>query len=270
MPKVLMLVFAAACLLRPAVGQNPADLFSKAPQDVEERLRARVSKFFQLQVEGKFRQADQYVAEDSKDTYFEMGKTKYLKFEVRNINYSNEFKQAVVVVLTETYMPFPGFEGKPVPMPVKSTWKLVDGQWYWYVDQADANMTPFGKMNPGPDPKSGAAKNGPANVSPAQTLNTVLTGIRVDKRVVQLKTKEPSSDQVVVSKGLAGPWSVQLNPIDVPGLEIKFDPPEMKDSGKIVVTFRYDPRGATPPKAMMIYLIVSPLHYVIPVNVDFR
>ena len=43
----------------------------------------------------------------------------------------------------------PGFMGKPMKVPVPSTWKLVDGTWYWYVDPESLRMTPFGKLNPG-------------------------------------------------------------------------------------------------------------------------
>ena len=267
MPRVLILVFAAAFLLRPAAGQNQAELFSKAPPDVEEALRARVSAFFQAQVEGKFRQAEQYVAEDSKDSYYEMNKTRYLKYEIRNINYSDNFSKAVVLVLTHAYVAIPGFEGKAAPLPVKTNWILADGQWYWHVDPADMKVTPFGKMNPGPYPDP---KSGPAATSQPATVESVLSGIRVNKQTVQMKSKEASSDQIEISNGLSGTLSVTLNPIDVPGLQIKLDPAEMKKGEKTVVSFHYEPQGTTPPSSIRIYLIVNPLHYIIPIYVNFR
>jgi hypothetical protein len=270
MPRVLIFVFAAVFLLRPAAGQNPAELFSKAPPEVEEALRARVSAFFQAQVEGKFRQAEQYVAEDSKDNYYEMNKTRYLNYEVRNINYSNNFTKAVVLVLVHAYVAIPGFEGKPVPVPLKTNWTLVDGQWYWHVDPAVKNMTPFGKMNPGPYPDPNAAQTGPTGASPAPTVKSVLSGIKVNKRIVQLKTSEASSDQIEISIGMPGVFKLTLNPIDVPGLQIKFDPAEMKNGEKAVAHFHYEPQGKTPPRSIQIFLIVNPIHYVIPIDVSFR
>jgi len=263
-----MFVFAAAFLLRPATGQNPAELFSKAPPDVEEALRARVSAFFQAQVEGKFRQGEQYVAEDSKDSYYEMNKTKYLKFEIRNINYSDNFTKAVVLVLAQAYVVIPGFEGKAAPLPVKSNWILANGQWCWHVDPADLKMTPFGKMNPGPYPDAKAA--GPSTTSQPATVESVLSGIRVNKGTAQLKFKEASSDQIEIANGLSGTLSVTLNPIDVPGLRIKFNPAEMKQGEKTVVSFHYEPQGTTPPSGIRIYLIVNPIHYVIPIYVTFQ
>lgn len=268
MPRILILVFAAAFLLRPATGQNPAELFSKAPPDVEEALRARVSAFFQAQVEGKFRQAEQYVAEDSKDSYYEMNKTKYLKYEIRNINYSDNFTKAIVLVLVQAYVAMPGMEGKPVPVPLKTNWILLDGQWCWHVDPVDMKVTPFGKMNPGPYPDPDAA--GPSTTSQPATVESVLSGIKVGKRMVQLKSKQASSDQIEISNGLSGTLWVTLNPIEVAGLQIKFDPAEMKMGEKTVVSFHYEPQGTTPPSGIQIYLIVNPLHYVIPIYVTFR
>jgi hypothetical protein len=268
MPRVLIFVFAAAFLLHPATGQNPAELFSKAPPDVEEALRARVSAFFQAQVEGKFRQAEQYVAEDSKDSYYEMNKTRYVKYEIRNINYSNNFSKAIVLVLTHAYVAIPGFEGKLAPLPLKTNWILADGQWRWHVDPADTKVTPFGKMNPGPYPDPNAA--GPSTTSQPATVESVLSGIRVDKRMAQLKSKEASSDRIEILNGLSGTLSVTLNPIDVPGLQIKFEPMEMKKGEKTVVSFHYEPQDTIPPSGIQIYLIVNPIHYVIPIYISFR
>jgi hypothetical protein len=63
---------------------------------------------------------------------------------------------------------------------------------------------------------------------------------------------------------------VTLNPIDIPGLQIKFNPAEMKKGEKTVVSFHYEPQGTTPPRGVQIYLIVNPIHYVIPIYVTFR
>ena len=61
-----------------AAAQDPADLFRKAPPEVDDALRQRVTAFYQAHVDGKFRAADQFVAEDSKDAFFEAPKRRYL------------------------------------------------------------------------------------------------------------------------------------------------------------------------------------------------
>ena len=90
-----------------ALGQQPADLFTKAPPAIDEALRDRISKFFQCQVDGKPRQAEQYVAEESKDYYYEMQKPRYLSFEIRNISYSDEFTKAKAMIAVEMTVNIP-------------------------------------------------------------------------------------------------------------------------------------------------------------------
>ena len=66
--------------------QTPTDVFHKAPPHVDEALRTRVSQFLQAHVDGKFRNAIDLVADNSKDFYFAMEKRKYLSFEIVKID----------------------------------------------------------------------------------------------------------------------------------------------------------------------------------------
>src|SRR5712692_6584417 len=83
--------------------QTPGDRFNKPPADVDEALRSRIAKFYQAHVDKKFRQADEYVAEDTKDFYYEASKPAYLDFEIKSIAYSDNFTKANVVVHCKTY-----------------------------------------------------------------------------------------------------------------------------------------------------------------------
>jgi len=89
------------------------------------------------------------VAEDTKDYFYNGSKPKYLAFEIKSISYSDGYTQAKAIILCEQYLPFPEFEGKPFKVPTPSTWKLVDGQWYWWVDPQQVSQTPFGRMKAG-------------------------------------------------------------------------------------------------------------------------
>src|SRR5260370_24279308 len=72
-------------------------LFDKAPPDVDEALRARITGFYQAHVDKKFRQADQFVAEDTKDFYYESNKPAYLSFNIGKITYSENFTKAKAI-----------------------------------------------------------------------------------------------------------------------------------------------------------------------------
>src|ERR1700726_4555299 len=94
---ILRRVLPVLPLVASALAQNPADLFSKAPPDVEEALRARISKFHQAHVDGKPRRAEEVVAEDSKDFFYDMKKPKALSFEIGKIEYSKDFTEAKAI-----------------------------------------------------------------------------------------------------------------------------------------------------------------------------
>ena len=68
-----------------------ADIFQKAPPGVEEALRARLDLFYQCQVDATFRKGEQYVAEDSKDRYYNGRHQKYFGYEIVKIKFADDF-----------------------------------------------------------------------------------------------------------------------------------------------------------------------------------
>ncbi len=66
-----------------AMGQAPR----KAPPKVEEALRTRIGQFYTLFQQGKFRQAEAFVAEDSKDAFYGMTKSRHLGFDIRSMSF---------------------------------------------------------------------------------------------------------------------------------------------------------------------------------------
>src|SRR5215203_3723879 len=151
MGKWIVAALASCAVL---VGQTQAtDVFDKAPPELDNALRARVAKFFQAHVDAKFRQAEEVIAEDSKDFFYNMEKQKYFGFEIVRINYSENFTKATVVTGVEVEWRSPRVGVMRVKPPLTSLWKLENGQWYWYVVPQKDWDTPWGRMNPGPDPK---------------------------------------------------------------------------------------------------------------------
>lgn len=266
-----LILFGSALFCQLLVAQNAAELFSKAPPDVDEALRARIAKFYQAMVDGKARLGEQYVAEDSKDYYYDMGKPKYVGYEIRDIHYSENFTKAKAVVVVQTFVPFPGFQGKPVPMPLGSLWKVVDGQWYWYVDPEALKVTPFGKMTPGPYPAGtpGAPPEMP-DLSKGFDMKSLWKHVHVDKQNVLLKAGESSSDRITISSDLQGEISLEFQPLHVPGLEAKLDRTEVKNGEKATLSFHFEPDGNAPHGHIAMNLTVQPIAYVIPIQIQFQ
>src|ERR1700758_4766602 len=104
--------------------QTPTNVFDKAPPEVDAALRERISKFFQAHVDGKTRQAEQYVAEDTKDFFFDSNKPHYFDFHIDKIIYSENFTRAKAIVMCKQRIMMPGSLSDPIDVPTPSTWKL--------------------------------------------------------------------------------------------------------------------------------------------------
>ena len=129
-------------------GQKPPDASPKAPPKVEAALRARVNRFYQLEVDGKFRQAEPLVAEQSKDFFYSANKPRYAGFSIKGIEFSDNFKRATVVVLVKRMVPSRASRGRPFLERVPSHWKLEKGMWYWFADPSDTGSLPFPSTMP--------------------------------------------------------------------------------------------------------------------------
>ena len=259
--------FTSAFLIPAAFGQKPADLFKKAPPDVDEALRSRISKFYQAQVDGHPRQSEQYVAEDSKDYFFEMRKPRILSFEIRQVDYTDNFTKATVVAFAQMYVKFPGFDKKPLSMPVKTLWKVVDGQWYWYIDPDTVNDTPFGKSSSsGPPTKPGAIPD----ISQGPNPEALYKQVRADKQSVRLKSGEASSDQVTISSRLPGVVTLRLQANNIPGVEIKLDRTQLKSGESATLSFHAEPRTGVFRAPFTAVVVVAPINLAVPIHAAFE
>jgi len=147
------IVFALAAVLA-AGAQEKANIFTSATPEVEKALRERVTGFYQSYVDGKFRQAEQYVAEDTKDIHYNQEKFKLRGFEIVKIQWDDSFQKASVVTLVQTNIHMRG-QQIPANAPMATRWKLENGQWCYYVDPTLGRETPVGVMKPGPGNREG-------------------------------------------------------------------------------------------------------------------
>ena len=254
--------------MAPAVfGQLTTDVLDKAPPAIDDALRARIKQFYQFHVDGKFRQAEQLVAEESKDFFYAANKPKYVGFEITRIEYSDNFTKAKATMVCLMYVMMPGFADKPLPVPAPSYWKLVDGQWYWYVDSEIINMTPFGKVKSSGD-SAGSGKSLPRLPTEAEAMR-MLDKVKLDKTGVQLTSGAPSRDEIVVVNELPGPVTVTVSGAQVEGLTIQVEPPSIPSGGKGVVAFRYTPGKTKPAASLTANIHIEQTGRTFPVQIAF-
>jgi hypothetical protein len=231
-----MFRWSAVCVcISVSFAQGPADLFNRPPADVDRALRARITEFYQDHIDGKFRQAEALVAEDTKDYFYNSNKPKYLSFEIQGIEYSEEFTRAKANVMVEQYLMIAGYD-KPLKLASPSTWKLVDGQWFWYVDQTSVRETPFGKVKPGPTSSPGSATPSlPQSIPTIKDLSFIFTQVKADKTAVTLKSDE--TEQVTITNTAQGNMNLALMVVP-PGIDAKLDKTNLGAGEKAVLTLR--------------------------------
>lgn len=256
-------VFAIAGLL---LTQEPASLFEKAPPAVDEALRARVAKFFQAHVDGKFRAAAEVVAEDSQDAFYTANKPRYYSFEITRIEYSENFTRAKVVVACEMDHPAPGFAGVKVKAPRTTFWKLEGGQWWYYIDPNQGYQTPFGVMRPGP----GAAANPPPGMASGQPppapnvdLEKLLSWVKAEKQDLQFSRGKPGEDSVLLTNAGPDTASLRLAVPSMPGFEVTLERKEVPKGETARLTARWQPGEIPPPPQIRVQILVLPTNQVL-------
>jgi hypothetical protein len=265
----LLPVLFAALLHAQTAPPAPA---GQPPADVDRALRARITAFYNLIVKHDYRRAEELVAPDTREVYYEREKPRYLSFEITSIAWSENYTHAEVVVTARvpTVMPM-----NPVPLEQQITgiWRLLDGAWYWAppkVGVTDLVKSMFGapkgdvpeggqiiRVAPGAGtalPDLNAAGGGtvlPSNMNlpggmgrpESMQLGTmpISTGhLQVDRPSVTISSS--SSEKVTLTNGGPTPMTFfVLGKLD--DVEATFDPPSIKPGGKAVLTLKAGPHA---------------------------
>ena len=227
------------------------------PADVDTALRARIAEFYQYHVDGQFRKAEEMVAEDTKDLFYNSNKPRYLSFEIKSIQYSDQFTRAKAVVLCEQYVMVPGMTGHPMKLNIPSTWKLENGKWYWYVSEERLRQTPVGiTMNPGTAMPGGL----PGLPSIPTTADFALNKVKADKGSVTLKPGE--SAEVTFSNSAAGTMTISLE-AKAAGIEVAPEHLGLKQGEKAAITLK----ALKDAKSVVLQFRVDQTAEIIPIRV---
>ena len=254
------IALAFVCL--PLVAQeNP-------PADVDAALRARIDKFYQAHVDGKFRVAEQVVAEDSKDYYYEGEKERFPKFkQTEPIVYSDNFTKAKVNTTVTVERKVARMGLVVMNQPVISYWKIDKGQWCWYRFKEKYVDTPFGRALV-PDENDVELRDKVAKfkkVSPGD----VLAQVKVSGSAVALTDFQPASGTIIVSNGLPGQVTVEVSHPPVAGLKITVDKKVLKSGESAKVLFECNPPDSNPKGTIIANIVVQPLNQTFPITITF-
>jgi hypothetical protein len=222
--------------------------------EAEKALRQRVEEFYKLQQDKKFRQAEDYVAEESKDDYYNGRKQEVIDYHIEKIILTDDNTKAKVMVKTKVVVLFAG--AQEFDMQAETTWKIDNGKWCWYLDPETKNLTPFGRMatfdKAGVPDIKGLDKTGEA-----PDLNEILKKISIDRTVLAF-TGNALSQSVTITNGTPGPLRLALDPhvAQIAGLSAEIDKLTLDGGEKATVTLKWD--GSTPIEHDVVYVRVDP------------
>ncbi len=223
--------------IQPAHSQSLQEQLDKAPPEVDQRLRERIGSFYQAHVDRKFREAEKFIAKDSQDLFYERRKPQIEKFEIREIHYSEKFTRAKATMLCEQIIMLPGFTGKPIPVPIASQWKIEDGDWFFFFDQKELNMTPFGEMKGG-----GRARGGDLPPMQGPDVAALQTMVKAERDRIDLSPGQ-ESQQVRITNTMPGKIELRVEYPPVPGLTASVESTEVPARGSTVLNVSTDPKN---------------------------
>jgi hypothetical protein len=235
---------------------------TKAPEAVDEALRARVNEFFQYHVTGEYRKALPLVAEDTQDAYFAQGKMKLKSFKLDSVQYLNDDFTKARVTLTVVRDWQIRMQTNEAIIPMVTDWKIENGKWVWYYDIKERWLTPMGPSNIEP-PKQNAdgTIDLPKNLSQeiiAARARAILGQSAIDKSEVRLDS-QGATGQVTFTNSMQGPVEVSLVGVpQIPGFSAKLDRTEVPAGDRAVVSLSYDSNASHAP--FTIQLMTQPFN----------
>ena len=232
-------------------------------------MRTRVNEFYTMMVNGQYRKAEGWIAEDTKDYYYGGSKPEIRKFEVLSIEFSDHFTHTKAITRCTEPVVVAGFPPGDMTVNIPSLWKLENGNWFLYEDP-DKIRNPGGlrtKVQAVVDEAAAhAAANPPLPAMPKEMPKDpsfVLGKVQIDKPQVRLAAG--ASETVAITNGASGFITLELG-YPLPGIEAKLDRTDVGKGEKAILTFTAgkQPSGGT------YYLRVMPTGEAIRIQVDVK
>ncbi len=266
---VLALLFAVcAAAAEKAAPRN--EYSASAPDAVKESLAARVSAFYGFFQAGKFRDAEAIVLEESRDIFYGIQKSRIFGFDIKSLEFTEDFKSARVFVTCKMTVPMMGH--KPFDIPINSEWRWRDGDWFMRFGprrSPDGSIqTPFGPMKSSSSP--GASHSGGllpgASVRP--TLDSLKNMFHADRTELRMSGSEPGEQAISVRNQAVGPLTLSVHGRLPPGMQVEL-PERIEADGRGKIRFVYTPGEEPLQGRHVVELNVLPIGQILKISIDF-
>jgi hypothetical protein len=234
--------------------------------EAEKALRDRVQQFYQLQADKKYRQAEAFIAADTKDLFYASGKPDISDFSIVKI-VMRDATHADVTVKAKVNMFVMGAGMRPIELPTTGAWKIEDGQWVWYVDQAAGLKTPFGDIKPSAGTTPDAAPDDISARIKNFSVDAIRSQVTFEPRAVSLNP-DRTVQTVTITNGMPGAITLDLPVEKIPGIGLELDKKHLEAGEKANLTITR--LGEKPILSASVRVDVSPLNVTLEVQVNSR
>lgn len=208
--------------------------------DSEKALKQRVTAFYTLLSQKKFRAAEEYIAARSKEEYYTDQKPIILGFKVGGISWEDNFRKANVTIVATSLIHTVRAGDFKSTVPVPTFWLLENGKWCWYIPPVEIKQTPFGPMKVD---RAAAADNTLTQtdisnrIAHGVNLDAILKAVKADHSTVKLE-KPGDSSAVIIANTLPGEVTLTSQITGGTGFEAVLEQTELKSVGKtrLVIT----------------------------------
>ena len=238
-----------------------AQQVSPASEEAKKALTERVQQFYQLQMEKKYRQAEAFVAEDTKDLYYGSGKGDLLGFSIVKIELSEGDTKAKVSVKAKSQMLMMGTGMLPYEVVSVTLWKVENGKWCWYVDQTAPVDSLFGKLK---GLKSGGPGGAPdfSKMVTKPDLGDLISKVHADRNSATVTAAQPLQT-VTITNDLPGPADLTVSG-KIAGVTVETDKTHLVGGEKATVRLR---RTEDVAAEGVVYVEVAPLNSQLQIQV---
>jgi hypothetical protein len=256
--RLILLLLATA-----AAGAQNHSIFRKAPPDVEEKLRKRVTEFYSLYLQAKYRAAEALVAEESRDLYYAMSKAPIRSFQLEQITWDDDLKNATVLVACLSATPRTAAQGMWVP--INGHWRLEKGDWYLVIKPR--TTTPFGPMK----------FDDPHDIKPQPFQRPTLEMLRANAfEVVPRKVEfsaaatETETRQVTIQNNMAGVLTADIQAPKLPGLSVALADRNLLPNKAATIEISYNPQAGKLAGTREVRLTLQPVNQEIVIELLFQ
>ena len=252
-----------------------AQFEQSAPDELVSSLTSRVSGFYTAFQAGQFRQAENFVDEESKELYYNVQKSRIMGHEIKSITWADDFRSARVMVVAMSMVPLVG--NKPVPVPVGGLWNLIDGEWYLHMTPPDKRRTPFGMA----DANAAAGLGQPTGTMIPQGGDIKVPSIADMRQMMSMAESavvfpagltEATVKTITLTSGAPTGFLLRVEPEGKTpgGLTVQVDPQDVQPGGTATITITYDPAAGALSGQRTLYFDVSPTGQRLEATVEFE